>query len=226
MPAPPTTPSHRPRTGTSRAWQASAGFALLVLFTALGLVARNGTDLDRALSSGLHGVWRTAAGDIAGIAGLVLGPVLPVLLAVALAVAALRHRRSDPHLAGLLVRVLVVLGTCRLVSAVAKPLFTRDRPRQFPDWAFPSGHVTSVAATGFAVWLLAAWTAPHLRRRAAVAAGAAIAVCAASRIVLEVHWLTDTVGAVVGVTGAGLVTAAALRLTPVPPGPPGVQSAP
>ncbi|MCR3719096.1 MULTISPECIES: phosphatase PAP2 family protein [Prauserella salsuginis group] len=225
MPGPPTS-TRRPHPGTGRTRLTSTGLALLVLFTALGLVARDGTGVDRALTEGLHGVWRTTAGDVAAVVGMVLGPVLPLLLAAALVVAALRYRRSDPYLAGLLVRVLVVLGACRMVSAVAKPLFARDRPRQFPDWAFPSGHVTSVAATGFAVWLLTAWVAPQLRRRAAATAGVAVAVCAASRIVLEVHWLTDTVGAVVGVAGAGLVTTVALRLTPVPPRRPGVESAP
>lgn len=205
---------------------AGAGVGLLLLFTALGLIALDGTDADSALSDRLDGLWRTAAGDVAWVLSAVLGPVLPALLGVVLAVATVRSRRSDPHRAGVLLRILVVLGVCRLVSVVAKPLFARDRPREYPDWAYPSGHVTSVAATAFAVVLLAAWLAPRLRRTAAVAAGIAIAICAACRVVLDVHWLTDTAGAVVGVTGVGLVAVAALRLTPLPPRPPRVESAP
>ncbi|MCP2252311.1 undecaprenyl-diphosphatase [Prauserella aidingensis] len=224
MPGQPTTTSTAAPTARRRL--AGAGVALLVGFVTLGLVARNGTDADTALSDRLHGLWRTPVGDVAWIVSAVLGPILPAILGLALVMAAVRRRRTDPQRAALVVRILVVLGVCRLVSAVAKPLFARDRPREFPDWAYPSGHVTSVAATGFAAWLLAAWLAPHLRRTVAVAAVLATVTCAACRVVLDVHWLTDTAGAVAGVTGAGLVAVAALRLTPVPPRPPGVESAP
>jgi len=43
----------------------------------------------------------------------------------------------------------------------------------------------------------------------------AVVVTAASRVVLEMHWFTDTVGAVLAVVGVGLVAARALRLVPV-----------
>ena len=224
MPEQPTTTSTA--APTTRRRLTGVGIALLAGFFGLGLLARNGTDADTALSDRLHGLWRAPVGDVASIVSAVLGPALPALLGLSLIVSAVRRHRTDPQRAGLLLRVLVVLAVCRLVSAVAKPLFARDRPREFPDWAYPSGHVTSVAATGFAAWLLAAWLAPHLRRTVAVAAVLATVTCAACRVVLDVHWLTDTVGAVAGVTGAGLVTVAALRLTPVPPRPPGVESAP
>ncbi|TWH18286.1 undecaprenyl-diphosphatase [Prauserella rugosa] len=199
---------------------------LLLAFVVLGLLARNGTDLDVLVSDRLHDVWRGPAGRAAEITSWVLGPVLPVLAAVGLAVAAFADRRRRPHRARLLGRVLLVLVVCRATSAVAKPLFARDRPREYPDFAFPSGHVTSVAATCFAAVLLVGWLAPRLWHTALAAAVSATALCAASRVVLDVHWLTDTVGAVLGVTGAGLATAAALRLIPLPRRRAGVESAP
>lgn len=205
---------------------AIAGFALLGVFVTLGLMAKNGTDADIALSDELHSVWRGTAGTAAEIVSAILGPVLPILAAAGLAAAAFHYRGRDTARAALLVRVLVVLAACRLTSFLAKPLFERDRPREYPDFAYPSGHVTSVAATGFAAVLLAAWLAPRLTPAAVTASTCAVVVCSASRVVLDVHWLTDTIGAAAGVTGVGLLAAALMQLVPVPPSRPGVQSAP
>ncbi|KID28176.1 membrane-associated phospholipid phosphatase [Prauserella sp. Am3] len=208
-------------TGVLRGVVLCAGVALLAAFTVLGLLARDGTTVDDAVGGELEGIWRGPAGTVAEAVGVVLGPVLPVLLGVGLLIAAVRDR----HHRWLLVRVLIVLGVCRLTSAIGKPLFGRDRPREFPDFSYPSGHVTSVAAAGFAVVLLSAWLTPRLLRMAVAAAVGATALCAASRVVLDVHWLTDTVGAVLGVTGVGLATAVALRLIPLPRRRSGVESA-
>ncbi|OLT46960.1 hypothetical protein BJF85_00385 [Saccharomonospora sp. CUA-673] len=208
-----------PRTGVL----ATAG-ALLAAFVALGLFARNGTDLDLRISDALADTWQGPVGTVAGFLSLVLGPYLPIAAAVALAIAAAVDWRRDRLRAQLFGRVLIVLVACRLTTVVTKPLFGRERPREYPDLAFPSGHTTSVAATGFAAILLVAWLIPRLLRTTIVVTVLATIVIAACRIVLDVHWLTDTIGAVLVVTGVGLVTAVLTGLIPLPGRPTGVQS--
>ncbi|MGA6166904.1 phosphatase PAP2 family protein [Amycolatopsis magusensis] len=193
------------------------GGVLLLAFTVLGLAVRDRPwGLDVALLWALHGEWLDAPGLVAGVLSNIFGPVLPVALGLAVTVAAVRaYRGGDRVRASLLVRVTVVLVLCRLTSFVFKPLFERDRPREYPDLSYPSGHVVSVASTGFAAVLLCAWLAPRLLRRMTLLALAATAVAAACRVVLSVHWFTDTLGAVLAVGGVGLVSAVALRLLPV-----------
>ncbi|MEU0537765.1 phosphatase PAP2 family protein [Amycolatopsis tolypomycina] len=187
------------------------GFALAAAFVALGLgVARQPMTLDAQVANALHGVYTQPLGQVAEIGSDILGPVLPYVLGMALLALALRHRDRR----GLCVRLAVVLVLCRLTSLLAKPVFLRERPRDYPDLSYPSGHVVSVASTGFVLLLLCAWLWPRLLRRVAAAVAVAVVLSAACRVVLGVHWVTDTIGAVLAVTGVGLLSACALRLLP------------
>jgi undecaprenyl-diphosphatase len=210
----------------SRARWAVLGAALVAAFVALGLaVDRRPFPVDVAIQTWLQGQYQRPAGRVAQVVSDVLGPVLPVVFgAVLLIAAALWWRRGDRHRAGVLLRIVVVLLACRLTSAVAKPLFDRQRPRDYPDLSYPSGHVVSAASTGFAAILLAIWLAPRLLRWIGPIAVLATALCAAARMVLGVHWFTDTLGSVLVVTGIGILVAVAVRLLPVHqrvPGAPG-----
>ena len=187
------------------------GAVFSTAFVLLGLsVARQPLALDVAVSKALHGVYAEPLGRVAQVGSEVLGPVLPYVLGVALLALALRRRE---HL-GLCVRLAVVLLLCRLTSLVFKPVFLRERPRDYPDLSYPSGHVVSVASTGFVLLLLCAWLWPRLVRRVAAAVAVAVVLSAVCRVVLGVHWVTDTIGAVLAVTGVGLLSACALRLLP------------
>ncbi|HEY3468294.1 MAG TPA: phosphatase PAP2 family protein [Amycolatopsis sp.] len=187
------------------------GFALAAAFVALGLgVARHPLTLDSQVASALHGVYTQPLGKAAEIGSDVLGPVLPWILGVALVALALRQRQHT----GLCVRLAVVLVLCRLTSLAFKPLFLRERPRDYPDLSYPSGHVTSVASTGFVLVLLCAWLWPRLVKRVALASAVAVVLSALCRVLLGVHWVSDTIGAVLAVTGVGLLSACALRLLP------------
>ncbi|MEU6642217.1 phosphatase PAP2 family protein [Saccharomonospora sp. NPDC046836] len=192
------------------------GAVLLAAFIALGLLVRSGPDqLDAFLATAMRDEVHEPAGVVAGVVSAVLGPILPIVLAVGLAVAAaVTWWRGDHARTGVLLRVLALLVVCRATSWATKPLFARERPRVFPDFAYPSGHVVSVASTGFAIVVLCAVLAPHAVTLAARIAVVATLLCAASRIVLNVHWVTDTVGGILAVGGAGLLAAAALRLPP------------
>ncbi|WP_326569492.1 phosphatase PAP2 family protein [Amycolatopsis rhabdoformis] len=187
------------------------GTVLFAAFVVLGLlVARQPLQIDVEVANALRGQDTRPAGAVAGVVTNVLGPVLPWVLGVVLLAFALRGHVK------LCLKLAVVLLVCRLISVVFKPVFERRRPREYPDLSYPSGHVVSVATTGLVVVLLCGWLAPRLVRWAVGIAVAATAVAAACRIVLGVHWVTDTIGAAVAVLGAGLVSATALRLVPFP----------
>lgn len=192
------------------------GGVLTAAFLALGLVTSGSPRMvDDSFRDELRGEWRGPLGDVAGVVSDVLGPVLPVLLGtVLLVVAGVLWQRGERDRPRLLLKVTLVLALCRATSWVFKPLFDRARPRDYPDFSYPSGHVVSVASTGFAVLVLCVWLAPRLARLVVAGSLVASALSAASRMVLAVHWLTDTVGSVLAVTGVGLLAAAALGLLP------------
>ena len=194
------------------------GASLLVAFLILGVtVSDTAPGVDRLVADSLGGGWRHTAGDVAFVVSAVLGPVLPALFGLGLLIGALvAHRRGDTRLRGLLLRAAVLLAACRAVSLV-KPVFERARPREYPDFSFPSGHVVSVASVGFTLVVLCAWLAARRLRAVVWWSVGAVALAAACRIVLDVHWLTDVLGASLGVVGLGLLTATGLGLLPARP---------
>ncbi|MEV6879788.1 phosphatase PAP2 family protein [Amycolatopsis sp. NPDC051128] len=187
------------------------GAMFFAAFVLLGLnVTRQPLSLDVEVAGAMHSAYTQPIGRVAQAGSDVLGPVLPYILGMVLLALALRRREHT----GLCVRLAVVLVLCRLTSLAFKPVFLRERPRDYPDLSYPSGHVTSVASTGFVLLLLCAWLWPRLVRRVAAAVAVAVVLAAACRVVLGVHWVTDTIGAVLAVVGVGLLSACALRLLP------------
>jgi undecaprenyl-diphosphatase len=117
--------------------------------------------------------------------------VVPVAIAVAaIEITRTRSRWVVPFL------LAVMLGGTLLTEAI-KQLIDRARPELEPVAAtlgpsFPSGH-TSTAAASWAAFALVAgrWWGPRAwPALAGAAVGIAVAV-AASRVLLDVHWLTD-----------------------------------
>lgn len=205
-------------TNTSRTLSIGLGLLLLAAFVLLGVLTDDRPlEPDQEVRYTLHGAWQQTAGMVAGIVSVVLGPLTPAIGALFVLIAAIRtYRDGDRLRAGLLIRFLVVGGFCRLVSEV-KPLFDRQRPRPYPDLSYPSAHVVSVACTAFVVILLAIWFARRLLPLVIGVSAVAVLLSAVSRLVLGVHWLTDTVGAVLGVGGVGLIAATVLGLLPARP---------
>jgi membrane-associated phospholipid phosphatase len=98
------------------------------------------------------------------------------------------------------------------VALAVKQTVARPRPAVMAGalgdrYSFPSGHATVAAAVIVAVALL--WFGPERRTVALVASGVVVALVAASRLVLGVHWLSDVV------VGAALGTSLAVSVTRV-----------
>lgn len=189
----------------------AVGLALALASVVLGLsVRREVPVLDRDL--------HLAAADlgphfthVAAVVSFVLSPGLATIALVSLALRALLARDA------LVLRAAVLLGVS-WGTVLARYGYQRVRPIEYPQWAYPSGHVTAVTAVGLTgVVLVGRLARAHLRRAVALAV-TAVVLTAASRVVLEMHWFTDTVGAVLAVVGVGLVAARALRLLPPGPG--------
>ncbi|HSE04966.1 MAG TPA: phosphatase PAP2 family protein, partial [Methylomirabilota bacterium] len=83
-----------------------------------------------------------------------------------------------------------------VLQLVGKWAVDRPRPNAAP-WGFPSGHVLSLAVFfGVVAFLLVTLSAPRRRWRitACFACGLALGLVAASRIYLDMHWLSDVIG--------------------------------
>jgi undecaprenyl-diphosphatase len=123
-----------------------------------------------------------------------------VLTPLALVAAVLFWRAGHPREAA---AIVVSLGGAIVLWHAVKGLVDRPRPpvehlAHVSGSSFPSGHATQAAAFWFAV-VLALWTA-HAPRRAvigaAVGATVIVAVVAASRVILGVHYPGDVVAGV------------------------------
>ncbi len=124
-----------------------------------------------------------------------------VVLCVVLAVAETIRERS----AWVTPFILAVMGGEELLTATVKQLSDRVRPTFNPAAAtlgpsFPSGHsATAAAFYAAAALLLGRWRGRQARAvLAGLAAGIAVAV-ASTRVLLDVHWLSDvTAGLALG----------------------------
>jgi undecaprenyl-diphosphatase len=131
------------------------------------------------------------------VVGLVLGPTIGWAFAAVLFV--LAWRRRDLRLW----KALALHALC-CATLLTRWLFDRVRPIEYHLPSYPSGHTVAVASVGFTMVVLA--------KRGVLWAALAVLVAGFARVVLEMHWVTDVIGAVLGVTGVGLVAALALGL--------------
>jgi membrane-associated phospholipid phosphatase len=193
------------RLDPERATELALALALLVIFVggavlALLAVVVRSTDVLAGIDSSVAdwgnqhaGAWSHDALTLVTRLG-----ETPVVVVVAALVAAVEYTRTRsrwvvPFL------LAVILGDKLLTEAI-KQIVDRARPEIEAVAAtlgpsFPSGH-TSTAAASWAAFALVAgrwWGRPAWPALAGGAVGIAVAV-AASRVLLDVHWLTDVLG--------------------------------
>ncbi len=152
-------------------------------------------DLDSSAAAWAHRDGGPGAREVLdAVTALATTPVVAVLaVAVGLAEFVRVPNRSIP-----VFLVLVTLGDS-LITHVVKDVVDRARPDIVPAAAslgpsFPSGHSSTAAAFYAALALLAGRRRPARDRAllAAAAVGIAVAV-ACSRVMLDLHWLSDVV---------------------------------
>lgn len=96
--------------------------------------------------------------------------------------------------------MVAVLGGAELITLGVKDLVGRARPAFVPEAAslgpsFPSGHSsTSAAFYAAAALILARYAGSRTRRVAGMAAVMIAVAVAGSRVLLDLHWLSDVVG--------------------------------
>ncbi|MET9229858.1 phosphatase PAP2 family protein [Lentzea sp. NPDC003310] len=167
--------------------------ALIVSWILVGLPERTAFDL--WVHDGLpRPEWLQAT---AFAVSLVLGPTIGWAFAAVLFVLAWKRRDAR------LWKALALHGIC-CATILTRFLFDRVRPVEYHLPSYPSGHTVAVASVGF--------TLVVILKRGVLWAAIAVLVAGFARIVLEMHWATDVVGAVLGVTGVGLLAAMALGL--------------
>ncbi len=150
-------------------------------------------DLSRWVAGSMPGWAEWPARVVSWVGGLVGVTLIVVVVVVWLA------RRGAPALGVLL--IVVALGG-QLLDTVAKDGYDRPRPTagspiELPSSSsFPSGHaMTGIAVFGLLGLLLARELPSRRRRKVAIAAGFVLgALIGASRVVLNVHFLTDVLG--------------------------------
>jgi membrane-associated phospholipid phosphatase len=179
--------------------------AFLVLTVLVGI-----DPSDPPVLGGIDRAWRDGGLDAPAIAVRIsralkaLGSgwvMVPVRLAVAAWLLATR-RRTD------LAVWLIAWALADAATAILKPAIGRPQPNGSDTTSFPSAHAKTAAQVAVALALIL--TRPRTRARAS-AWGAAvvwIVAMAASRTVLDEHWLSDVVAG--SMLGAGCVVAALL----------------
>ncbi|RJQ72352.1 hypothetical protein D5S17_26100 [Pseudonocardiaceae bacterium YIM PH 21723] len=148
--------------------------------------------------------WRNSeVGRTAELISTALGPALAALTMALLLtvgrVAELRRDRSGRRTADLTLRSVAVLACCWSTQLLSELVHQERGPH--------GGHVTAVAAVGLTAVLVSGYLAVRWQPLIAVIAGLATALTAACRVLVSVHCLTDTLGAVLAVLGVGLLLA-------------------
>jgi membrane-associated phospholipid phosphatase len=188
-----------------------AGFVGLAVLVAID-------PFDPPVLGTLDRAWRDRALDAPSIAVAIsrwlkaLGSgwvMVPVRLVVAVWLL-VKRRRSD------LAVWLIAWALADVATGVLKPAIGRPHPDGAGSTSFPSAHAKTAAQVALASVLLL--TRPRTRARASAWGAAAVWVVAmaASRTVLDEHWLSDVAAG--SLLGAGCVLAAVLLAPPLAPG--------
>ena len=175
--------------------------ASAVLLFAVAATHRGGgstwVQADHALSDAVGAHVPAGLVQIAGTLTHLGDPL--VLAAWCIVVAALLWSRGDRMLTGIWI---AAVGGNALLNRLLKALFERGRP-SYEDaisasgFSFPSGHTSGALVTyGMLAWLVCRLLPVRWHRPAVLAAVLIIAVTAASRVLLRVHFASDVVAGI------------------------------
>jgi membrane-associated phospholipid phosphatase len=187
--------------------------AAFTLLAAAALAWEDGAEADVRLVRWVHRTVPQGVVDVMRVLTyLGSGIVLTPLVAVA---ALLLVRRGVPRAALFVVTALVA---SEALDQALKAAFRRARPDlanpfvRLTTYSFPSGHAFASTATYGALALVLAANVPRTRRAFVVPVAAiVVAIIAASRVILGVHYLFDVLA---GIAGGIAVLSALLLLLP------------
>jgi undecaprenyl-diphosphatase len=170
------------------------GFGVLAVI-AMDVLERDADDVVPMLDHVLRPLARAAARlpfvhAGAEALGWITGAGLGVLVLAVAAVLYVRQRRAESLtiLFGT-VGAWAMSGLCKITFSVPRP-----RPERW-QYGFPSGHAfVTLVALGLLAWSAGRRASPARRAALMVAAVVGAVVTAASRLILDMHWLSDVVG--------------------------------
>jgi undecaprenyl-diphosphatase len=168
----------------------ACGLLAAYLILALAAAQQQFLPLDRSVRAWvqpMRSAWLDMSMEAVSFLGEPAGLIPLILIASAIL------WRASRHWALLLPVLMAGTGVLQLAGKWAAD---RPRPNAAP-WGFPSGHVLSLAVFfGILAFLLVTLSGRHRRWRvsACLACGAAVGLVAASRIYLDMHWLSDVIG--------------------------------
>ncbi len=200
------------RSPSTRAYTASLilSTAAFALFAAAALAWEEGAELDVRFVRWVHRDAPAALVDVMRVLTY-LGSAA-VLGALTVGVALVLMRRGLPRAAAF---VLTAFAASEALDQLLKELFRRARPSlddpflRLATYSFPSGHAFASTATYGALALVVASAVPRARVALVAAATAVLlAIVAASRVVLGVHYLLDVLAGI----AAGIALLSALLL--------------
>jgi membrane-associated phospholipid phosphatase len=174
------------------------GAACALAFVAIGWWVRNHLPaidrwgLDSAITDA--GSTATRVATIASTIGVLFGFGV-------LAILAFRDRRR-------LVRHLVLLLACATPFLLQNVFRRPGPPGQAESFSYPSGHASVACAIAATSIVIAATSARRWLRRVVALQAVAVLVTMASRVALAEHYVTDVVGAALGVASIALLATA------------------
>jgi undecaprenyl-diphosphatase len=168
-------------------------FVVAVAFVAAGLSVRGPLGIDTAAADWAHAHATPFTTDVLSTLTDVGQPTTIFVLAIVFGVVETLRTRNG----WTVVFLVAVVGGNALLTTVMKNLVDRARPDLDPIAAtlgpsFPSGHSSwSAAFFAAAAFLLARGRSPRAQAALAAAAAATAVGVAATRVLLDVHWLSD-----------------------------------
>jgi membrane-associated phospholipid phosphatase len=177
------------------------GAACALAFVAIGWWVRNHLPavdrwgLDSAITDA--GSTATRVATIASTVGVLFGFAILAILAIL----AFRDRRR-------LVRHLVLLLACATPFLLQNVFRRPGPPGQAESFSYPSGHASVACAIAATSIVIAATSARRWLRRVVALQAVAVLVTMASRVALSEHYVTDVVGAALGVASIALLATA------------------
>ncbi|QFU91985.1 phosphatidylglycerophosphatase B [Amycolatopsis sp. YIM 10] len=192
----------------SRSLTGFAGAGCALAFILLGLLVRNEIpSVDRWFVDNVVVVPGSPLHQMA----LVLSTVTVLSCAAVLVAVALRAWWHRPRRGADLLWCVTLLLSCGLLAALQFAFRRPGPPGQPEGFSYPSGHASVAGAFAMLAVVIAAVFVRKWLSAVLALQGGALLVTMAARVALAEHYVTDVLGAVLGVCAIGLLGGSAVK---------------